>query len=72
MSKFQLDNVCSCLLELSITVQYTLVDVHDIETGLSTQILRYFSKEQTSIYNPMCFYAVCYSFIIARNISGIC
>jgi hypothetical protein len=44
---------------------YTLlVDVHVIETGLSTQILRYFSKEQTSNYNPMamCCYAVCYSF----------
>ena len=25
-----------------------IVDVHDIETGLSTQILRYFNKEQTS------------------------
>ena len=51
---------------------YTIVAVHDIETGLSTQILRYFSKanEQTSNYNPMCFYAVCYS--LARNISGIC
>jgi hypothetical protein len=37
MSKFQLDNGCSCLLDLSITVIYSLVDVHDIETGLSTQ-----------------------------------
>jgi hypothetical protein len=27
---------------------YNLVDVYDIEIGLSTQFLRYFSKEQTS------------------------
>ena len=48
MSKFQLDNGCSCLLELPITV-IRIVDVHDIETGLSTQILRYFSKEYREI-----------------------
>jgi hypothetical protein len=49
---------------------YRLVDVHDIETGLSTQFWDLSAKNKLQIYNPMCFYAVCYS--LARNISWIC
>jgi hypothetical protein len=44
---------------------YSLVDVHDIETFRDIS-----AKNKLQIYNPMCFYAVCYS--LERNISGIC
>jgi hypothetical protein len=46
-------------------IVYILVDVHDIETGLSTQFWDISAKNKLQIYNP-----ICYS--LARNISGIC
>jgi hypothetical protein len=73
MSKFQLDNGCSCLLELSINrrlLLYNLVDMILKLVCLHWQFWDLLAKNKLQIYNPMCFYAVCYS--LARNISGIC
>jgi hypothetical protein len=48
MSKFQLDNGCSCLLELSITVYIQSSGRAWHWNWFVYTILRYFSKEQTS------------------------